>query len=86
MSWMEFEATIPEFEQAKTGHALDRVATVIGWFGNSLRKFLEPWVMNEYRDKSLMHLKCMGSSYEEEDEMYWPGGEGGQQVEKAHRV
>jgi hypothetical protein len=27
---VEFERTIPEFERAKTGHALDSAATVIG--------------------------------------------------------
>jgi hypothetical protein len=30
MPWMGFEPTIPVFERAKTVHALDRVATVIG--------------------------------------------------------
>jgi hypothetical protein len=30
MSRLGFEPTIPEFEPAKTVHALDRVATVIG--------------------------------------------------------
>jgi hypothetical protein len=30
MPWMEFEPTIPAFERAKTVHALDRAATVIG--------------------------------------------------------
>jgi hypothetical protein len=29
MSWMGFEPKIPEFERAKTVHALDRAATVI---------------------------------------------------------
>jgi hypothetical protein len=28
--WMEFEPTIPAFERAKTVHALDRAATVVG--------------------------------------------------------
>jgi hypothetical protein len=28
---MGFERTIPVFERAKTVHALDREATVIGW-------------------------------------------------------
>jgi hypothetical protein len=31
MTWVEFEPTIPVFERAKTIHALDLVATVIGW-------------------------------------------------------
>jgi hypothetical protein len=30
MSWVGFEHTIPAFEQAKTFHALDSAATVIG--------------------------------------------------------
>jgi hypothetical protein len=30
MPWVEFEPTIPVFERAKTVHALDREATVIG--------------------------------------------------------
>jgi hypothetical protein len=30
MPWVGFEATIPAFERAKTVHALDRAATVIG--------------------------------------------------------
>jgi hypothetical protein len=31
MPWVEFEPTIPAFEQAKTVDALDRAATVIGY-------------------------------------------------------
>jgi hypothetical protein len=31
-----FERTIPAFERAKTGHALDRSATVIGKFNTAL--------------------------------------------------
>jgi hypothetical protein len=34
MSQVEFETTIPVFERAKTVHALDRAATVIGTFSN----------------------------------------------------
>jgi hypothetical protein len=30
MPWVGFESTIPVFERVKTGHALDRAATVIG--------------------------------------------------------
>jgi hypothetical protein len=30
MSWVRFETTIPAFERAKTVHALERAATVIG--------------------------------------------------------
>jgi hypothetical protein len=30
MPWGRFEPTVPVFEQAKTVHALDRAATVIG--------------------------------------------------------
>jgi hypothetical protein len=30
MPWMGFETTIPAFERAKTVHALDRAAIVIG--------------------------------------------------------
>jgi hypothetical protein len=30
MPWVEFEYTIAELERAKTVHALDRAATVIG--------------------------------------------------------
>jgi hypothetical protein len=30
MPWVGFEPTIPAFERAKTVHALDRAATVIG--------------------------------------------------------
>jgi hypothetical protein len=30
MVWVEFESTIPVFEWAKTVHALDRTAIVIG--------------------------------------------------------
>jgi hypothetical protein len=30
MPWVEFEPMIPVFERAKTVHALDRAATVIG--------------------------------------------------------
>jgi hypothetical protein len=30
--WVEFEPTIPAFEQAKTVHALDHAATVIAWW------------------------------------------------------
>jgi hypothetical protein len=30
MPWVGFEPTIPVFERAKTIHALDRAATVIG--------------------------------------------------------
>jgi hypothetical protein len=32
---VEFEPTIPVFEQAKTVHALDRAATVIGSFNTA---------------------------------------------------
>jgi hypothetical protein len=32
MPWVGFEPTIPEFERAKTVHALDRAAIVIGFF------------------------------------------------------
>jgi hypothetical protein len=31
MPWVEFEPTIPVFEQANTVHALDRAATEIGY-------------------------------------------------------
>jgi hypothetical protein len=31
MPWVEFEPTIPMLERAKTVHALNRAATVIGW-------------------------------------------------------
>jgi hypothetical protein len=31
MPWVGSEPTIPAFEQAKTVHALDRAATVIGF-------------------------------------------------------
>jgi hypothetical protein len=31
MSRVGFELTMPEFERAKTGHALDRADTVIGF-------------------------------------------------------
>jgi hypothetical protein len=31
MLWVGFEPTIPAFEQAKTVHALDRAAIVIGF-------------------------------------------------------
>jgi hypothetical protein len=31
MTWVRFEPTIPAFERAKTVHALDRTAIVIGW-------------------------------------------------------
>jgi hypothetical protein len=34
MPWVGFEPKIPEFERAKSVHALDRSATVIGLFGN----------------------------------------------------
>jgi hypothetical protein len=36
MPRVEFEPTIPVFERAKTGHALDREATVIGVLINFL--------------------------------------------------
>jgi hypothetical protein len=32
MPWVGFESTIPVSEQAKTVHALDRLATVTGQF------------------------------------------------------
>jgi hypothetical protein len=31
MYWVGFEPTIPAFERAKTVHALDRAAIVVGW-------------------------------------------------------
>jgi hypothetical protein len=34
-----FELTIPAFERAKTVHALDRAATVVGFFANNKLKF-----------------------------------------------
>jgi hypothetical protein len=37
---MGFEPTIPVFERAKTVHALDRVATVIGDLSYALDKYL----------------------------------------------
>jgi hypothetical protein len=33
MPWVGFEPTIPVFEWAKTVHALDRTAIVIGFYG-----------------------------------------------------
>jgi hypothetical protein len=33
MPWVGLEPTIPAFERAKTGHALDSAATVIGFMG-----------------------------------------------------
>jgi hypothetical protein len=40
MSRVGFEPTIPAFERAKTVHALDRAATVIGFDLSSIRFFL----------------------------------------------
>jgi hypothetical protein len=37
MPLVGFEPTIPEFERAKTVHALDRAATVIGSFTNTIQ-------------------------------------------------
>jgi hypothetical protein len=39
MPWEGFEPTIPSFEQAKTVHALDCAATVIGDWGPTVVKF-----------------------------------------------
>jgi hypothetical protein len=36
MPWVGFESTIPAFERAKTVHALDRAATAIGLFSNTV--------------------------------------------------
>jgi hypothetical protein len=41
MPGVRFEPTIPVFERAKTVHALDRVATVIGYHHNYNRDY---WV------------------------------------------
>jgi hypothetical protein len=38
MPWVGFEPTIPEFERAKTVHALERAATVIGTKATTLEK------------------------------------------------
>jgi hypothetical protein len=50
MPWVGFEHTIPMFERAKTVHALDRVATVIGMCLGSTR--FKPWA------GPLSWLKC----------------------------
>jgi hypothetical protein len=39
MPKVRFEPTIPVFERAKTVHAIDRAATVIGCTGNTFSKF-----------------------------------------------
>jgi hypothetical protein len=36
MTWVGFEPTIPAFELVKTVHALDRAATVIGKFSDTV--------------------------------------------------
>jgi hypothetical protein len=38
MHRVEMELKIPVFERAKTVHALDRAATVIGWLANAEAK------------------------------------------------
>jgi hypothetical protein len=55
MPWVGFEPTIPAFERAKTVHALDAAATVIGWLKPTRIKF--PWseilttvVMTDYME------------------------------------
>jgi hypothetical protein len=40
MPGVGFEPTIPVFERAKRVHALDRAATVIGYFVAVLSKFI----------------------------------------------
>jgi hypothetical protein len=44
-----FELTIPLFERAKTVHALDRAATVIGSLNNHSRENLSTQLVNSYR-------------------------------------
>jgi hypothetical protein len=46
MSWVGFEPTIPAFERAKTFHALDRAATVIGYSYYWLFK-IKVWVCDD---------------------------------------
>jgi hypothetical protein len=41
MLWVGFEPKIPAFERAKTVHALDRAATVIGWNWRIVVRFSE---------------------------------------------
>jgi hypothetical protein len=50
---MEFEATIPVFERAKTVHALDRTATAIGIRNISVLKYYRGKIeaSSEYRMK-----------------------------------
>jgi hypothetical protein len=40
-----FETTIPEFEQAKTVHALDRAATVIGVSWSTILNYFQCWML-----------------------------------------
>jgi hypothetical protein len=43
MPWVEFEFTIPAFERAKTVHALDLAATVIGNLQIDVSKIESEW-------------------------------------------
>jgi hypothetical protein len=66
MPWVGFEPTIPAFERAKTFHALDRVATVIGEPHLTINQLsvCTPFTKHAYLRVSqeekamLMYLKC----------------------------
>jgi hypothetical protein len=53
MPWLGFEPTIPAFERAKTVHALDRAATVIGF----------PFRMLFVNSTMLYQFHCSGRNY-----------------------
>jgi hypothetical protein len=56
MPRVEFEPTIPAFERAKTVHALDRTASVIGYAGTVYVNYLLH--ISAFRPSSNMHTYC----------------------------
>jgi hypothetical protein len=63
------EPTIPEFETAKTVHALDRAATVIGtWAGTKAEieiKLTQDLEFNDAGDNTTVHVRDFTVSYHE---------------------
>jgi hypothetical protein len=43
MTWVGFEPMIPAFERAKTIHALERAATLIGFVHTYFKEFLKEY-------------------------------------------
>jgi hypothetical protein len=63
MPWVEFEPTIQAFERAKTFHALDRAATVIGVYNilNQILHFLTNGKRGDLLNKLYYTLFSLGA-------------------------